>query len=226
MAKAWPGEGRSPGLFQGVESAQGEPEGRFHSLAYLIDGAALERADHRQRVHAAGGVDGITKEAYGPNRKATLQDLPVRLKDKRYRHQPIRRVHLPQGEGKTRPSGLSACADTLVQDAVREVLEAGYEQDFLDGSQGLRPGRKAHGAVRSLKRIVEQGEGRGIVEADIGSFFDRLDRTTWKERLEVRVADGSLLRRIGTGLHGGGLDGEALYEPEWGTVQGSVRSPR
>ena len=225
MANALTLEGMSPGLLKVVERAQGEPEGRFHSLAYLIDVAALERAYHRQRFHAAVGVDGITKEAYGQNLKANLQDLHVRLKDKRYRHPPIRRVHMPKGEGKTRPIGISACEDTLVQDAVREVLEAVYEQDFLDGSHGFRPGRKAHGAVRSLKRIVDQGEVRWIFEADIVSFFDSLDRTTLKERLEVRVADGSLLRRIGTCLHVGVLDGEALYEPELGTVQGSVLSP-
>ncbi len=62
MANALTLEDMSPGLLKIVESAQGEPEGRFHSRAYLIDGAALERAYHRQRVHAAVGVEGITKE--------------------------------------------------------------------------------------------------------------------------------------------------------------------
>ena len=63
--------------------------------------------------------------------EANLQDLYARLKAQRYRHQPIRRVHIPKGQGKTRPIGISAFEDTLVQDAVREVLEAIYEQDFL-----------------------------------------------------------------------------------------------
>ncbi len=114
MANALTLEGMSPGLFKGVGRAQGEPEGRFHSLAYLIDVAALERAYHRQRFHAAVGVDGITKEAYGQNLKANLQDLHVRLKDKRYRHQPIRRVHIPKGEGKTRPIGISIYASYCI----------------------------------------------------------------------------------------------------------------
>jgi len=65
----------------------------------------------------------------------------------------------------------------LVQDAVREVLEAIYEQDFLECSYGFRPGRSAHDAVRTLKRIVDRGEVRWILEADIVSFFDSLDRT-------------------------------------------------
>ena len=120
---------------------------------------------------------------------------------------------------------ISACEDKLVQDAVREVLEALYAQDFRDCSSGFRPGRRAHDAVRILKRIVDGGEVRGIFEADIVSFFDSLDRTELKKMLEVRVADGSLLRRIGKCLHVGVLDGEAVREPELGTVQGSVRSP-
>ena len=87
----------SPGLRKVVDRAQREPEGRFHSLAHLIDIAALERAFHRQRADAAVGVDGITKAQYGQNLAANLQDLHARLKGTRYRHQPIRRVHLPKG---------------------------------------------------------------------------------------------------------------------------------
>jgi len=225
MTSALTLEDMSPGLLKVVERAQREPEGRFHSLAHLIDVAALGRAYHRQRSGAAVGVDGVTKEQYGQNREGNLQDLHARLKDKRYRHQPIRRVHIPKAQGKTRPIGISAFEDKLVQDAVREVLEGIYEQDFLECSYGFRPGRNAHDAVRSLKRIVDRGEVRWIFEADIVSFFDSLDRTELKKMLEVRVADGSLMRLIGKCLHVGVLDGEAFFEPALGTVQGSVLSP-
>jgi RNA-directed DNA polymerase len=171
------------------------------------------------------GVDGVTKEQYGQTLEANLQDLHARLKAQRYRHQPIRRVHIPKAQGKTRPIGVSAFEDKVVQDAVREVLEAIYEQDFLECSYGFRPGRSAHDAVRTLTRSVDQGEVRWIFEADIVSFFDSLDRTEFKKMLEVRVADGSLLRLIGQCLHVGVLDDEAVVEPELGTVQGSVLSP-
>ena len=225
MASALTLETMSPGLLQGVERAQREPEGRFHALAQLIDMPALERAYRRQRADAAVGIDGVTKEQYGQALEVNLQDLHARLKAKRYRHQPIRRVHIPKAQGKTRPIGISAFEDKVVQDAVREVLEAIYEQDFLVCSYGFRPGCSAHGAVRTLEQIVHQGEVRWIFEADIVSFFDSLDRTELKKMLEVRVADGSLLRLIGKCLHVGVLDGEAVLEPELGTVQGSVLSP-
>jgi group II intron reverse transcriptase/maturase len=215
----------SPQLLKVVERAKREPEGRFHSLAHLIDVPALERAYRRMRNDAAAGVDGVDKAAYGEQLQERLHELHARLVQKRYRHQPIRRVHIPKAQGKTRPIGISAFEDKLVQDAVREVLEAVYEQDFLDCSYGFRPGRSAHDAVRRLDHIVHRGEVNWILEADVVSFFDSLDRTELQKMLQIRVADGSLLRLIGKCLHVGILDGAEYREPETGAVQGSVLSP-
>jgi len=215
----------SPQLLKVVERAKREPEGRFNSLAHLIDVPALERAYRRSRKDAAVGVDGVTKEQYGQDLERNLRDLHERMKAKRYRHQPIRRVHIPKGQGKTRPIGVSAFEDKIVQDVIREVLEAIYEQDFLDCSYGFRPKRSPHDAIRALDRIVHRGEVSWILEADIVSFFDSLDRKKLKEMLEVRVADGSLLRLIGKCLHVGVLDGVELSKSEFGTAQGSVLSP-
>ena len=225
MSDASTSGGMSPQLLEVVERARREPEGRFHALAHRIDVPALERAYHRMRKDAAVGVDGVTKEQYGRDLEGNLRDLHARMKAKRYRHQPIRRVHIPKEGGKTRPIGISAFEDKLVQDAVREVLEAIYEQDFLDCSYGFRPGRSAHDAVRTLDRVVHRGKGNWILEADIMSFFDSLDRNELKKMLEVRVADGSLLRLIGKCLHVGVLEGVELSTSATGTVQGSVLSP-
>jgi group II intron reverse transcriptase/maturase len=225
MTDASTSETMSPGLLKVVERARREPEGRFHSLAHLIDVPALERAYGRIRKEAAVGVDGVTKEKYGQELQNKLQDLHERLKSKQYRHQPVRRVHIPKEKGKTRPIGISAFEDRLVQDVVREVLEAVYEQDFLDCSYGFRPGRSAHDALRALDRVVHRGEVNWILEADIVSYFDSLDRTELEKMLQVRVADGSLLRLIGKCLHVGVLDGTEYTEPDTGTVQGSGLSP-
>jgi RNA-directed DNA polymerase len=225
MANASTLENLSPQLLKVVERAQREPEGRFHSLAHLIDVPALERAYRRMRKDAAVGVDGVTKEEYRQDLERNLRDLHERMKAKCYRHQPIRRVHIPKEGGKTRPIGISAFEDKLVQDVVREVLEAIYEQDFLDCSYGFRPKRSPHDAIRTLDRIVHRGEVNWILEADIVSFFDSLDRKKLKEMLGVRVADGSLLRLIGKCLHVGVLDGVELSTSKSGTAQGSVLSP-
>jgi len=146
MSDASTSGGMSPQLLEVVERARREPEGRFHALAHRIDVPALARAYHRMRKDAAVGVDGVTKEQYGQDLERNLRDLHARMKAKRYRHQPIRRVHIPKAQGKTRPIGISAFEDKLVQDAVREVLEAIYEQDFLCGQDNATSGRHGFGA--------------------------------------------------------------------------------
>jgi RNA-directed DNA polymerase len=162
----------STGLRKVAERAKREPAARFHSLAHLIDEELLAGMYQRLRGKAAVGVDGITKEQYGRDLQNSLRDLHERLRTKRYRHQPIRRVHISkEKKGQTRPIGISTTEDKVVQNALREVLETIYEQDFLDCSYGFRPGRSAHDAVRALTRAVDEGEANWILEFDVVSFF-------------------------------------------------------
>lgn len=79
--------------------------------------------------------------------------------------------------------------------------------------------------MRTLDQIVHQGKVNRILEADIVSFFDSLDRDKPKETFEVRVADASLLLLIGECLQADLLQGVELSTPESGTAQGSVLSP-
>ncbi len=215
----------STGLARVMESARRDPQRKMLSLAHHIDQEALERALNRIRKNAAVGVDGITKEEYGQNLAQNLADLHGRMKTMRYRHQPIRRIHIPKGPGKTRPIGVSATEDKIVQGALRELLEAVYEQDFLDCSYGFRPGRSAHDAVKSLNRSIRYGEANWILEADIASFFDSVDRPMLQEMLQERIDDKSLLRLVGKCLRVGVLDGAEFSTPEEGTAQGSILSP-
>ena len=215
----------SPELLKVAERAKREPGARFHSLAHLIDVAALRRAYDRVRKNAAVGVDGITKEQYGQGLEARLADLHDRLKTKRYRHQPIRRVHIPKDNGKTRPIGISTIEDKIVQDSIREVLQAVYEQDFHEHSFGFRPGRRAHDALRVIDRAAIRGHANWILEADIVSFFDSVDRRQLIEMIDQRVPDGSLQQLIGKCLNVGVLDGESFSSSDEGTTQGSILSP-
>lgn len=216
----------SPELLKIAERARCEPEARFHSLAHLMDVAALRRAYHRQKKYAAVGVDNVTKEEYGQKLESNLKDLHERLKTKRYRHQPILRVHIPKEQGKkTRPIGISAFEDKVVQEALRAVIGAVYEQYFLDCSFGFRPGRSAHDAIRALNRIVYRGEVNWILEADIKSFFDSVDRPMLQKMIQKRIPDGSIKRLVGKCLHVGILDGVEFTRPDKGTAQGSVLSP-
>ena len=215
----------SPGLLKVVERAKREPEGQLRSLAQLIDVQALERAFHRLRADAAVGVDGVSKEQYGLGLQTKLEDLHQKMKAMQWKHQPILRRHVPKEPGGSRPIGISATEDKVVQGALTEVLGAIYEQDFLPCSHGFRPGRSAHGAIRVLDKAIHRGEISWIYEADIKSFFDSVNRKTLEELLQIRVADASLMRLIGKCLHVGVLDGEQFSRPDEGTPQGSVISP-
>lgn len=215
----------SPGLLKVAERAKREPAGKFHSLAHLIDMEALRRAYRRLRSGAAVGVDGITKEQYGQDLDNKLQDLLMRLKTMTYRHQPLRRVHVPKEGGGKRPIGISTVEDKIVQLAIKEVLEAVYEQDFVECSYGFRPERGAHEAVRKLNEAVHGGEVNYILEMDIASFFDSVVRSLLMAMLKERVPDGSLLRLVGKCLHVGILEKGEYSEPDRGTAQGSGLSP-
>ncbi len=215
----------SPGLLRVMERARRNPQERQFSLAYLIDKDALRRAYGRLRGIAAVGVDGVTKEEYGKDLEANLQDLHERLKKMKYRHQPILRVHIPKDRDRTRPIGISTTEDKIVQGALREILDAIFEQAFLECSHGFRPRRKPHDALKALNQAVRRGEANVILEADIVSFFDSIDRPKLLEMLQERIADKSFIRLITKCLHVGVLDGETFSKPEEGTAQGSIMSP-
>mgnify|MGYP003381878458 CR=1 FL=1 len=186
---------------------------------------ALKRSFSRIRPGAAVGVDGVSKTDYEKDLEGNLQRLHLKLRTGRYSHQPIRRVHIKKENGKMRPIGVSTVEDKIVQGALREALEAVYEQDFLNCSYGFRPRRSAHDAIRVLDHVLSDGSGNWVLEIDIKSYFDSLDRKWLKKMLQVRVPDGSIQRLVGKCLKVGILDGEQFSWSEEGTTQGSSLSP-
>ena len=218
-------EKMSPKFLKVMEVAKRDPKARLYSLAHLIDEEALKRAYGRIRKDAAVGVDGVTKDEYGRELEERVRDLHDRLRTYKYRHRPIRRVRIPKGKGKTRPIGISAMEDKVVQGAIAEVLQLAYEPVFADWSYGFRPGRGAHDALRALNRELHGGEINWVLGADIQSYFDSINRKMLLEQLRARINDKSLLRLIGKCMHVGILEGEEYSESEEGTVQGSILSP-
>lgn len=212
-------------LMKVAERARRDPEARFDAIAYLIDEYALTRAYEKLRKGAAVGVDGVKKEQYGEQLGQNIRNLHGKLRTKRWRHQPIRRAHIPKGKGRTRPIGVSCIEDKIVQNAVGELLEVVYEPLFSASSYGFRPGRSAHEAVQALNQAAYEGRLNWVLEADIQAYFDSIDRKMLMEMIRNRVADGSLIRLIGKCLHVGILEGAEYSEPEEGTVQGSTLSP-
>jgi RNA-directed DNA polymerase len=225
MSDAETSNGVLPKLLKVAERAKREPEARMLALAHHVDEELMAAAYRRIRKDAAVGVDGVAKEQYGEHLEDNLRGLHTRMREGRYRHQPIRRVHIPKAPGKTRPIGISTIEDKIVQNALTMVLEVLYEPVFLDCSYGFRPGRSAHDALRTVNAACMRGEVNWVLEADIESFFDSIDRKKLMEMLRQRANDESFLRLVGKCLHVGVLDGEEYTEPDVGTAQGSALSP-
>ena len=197
------------------------------TLAHHIDIEWFREAYQRTRKDGATGVDGQTAQEYAARLDENLADLLNRAKSgDGYRAPPVRRVHIPKGDGqKTRPIGIPTFEDKVLQRAVVMVLEAVYEQEFYACSYGFRPGRSAHQALQTLWEQAMKMGGGWVLEADIESFFDSVDHTKLREILHRRVRDGVLLRLIGKWLKAGVLEAGNVHHPEAGTPQGGVISP-
>jgi group II intron reverse transcriptase/maturase len=197
------------------------------SLSHHIDVAWLREAYELVRKDGAPGVDGQTAAEYASNLEGNLRSLLDRAKSgDHYRAPPVRRVHIPKGDGsKTRPIGIPTFEDKVLQKAVVMVMEPVYEQMFLPCSYGFRPGRNAHQALKALDGALMEMGGGVVLEADIEAFFDSVDRKLLLEVVRKRVRDGVLLRLISKWLHAGVSENGRVYDPETGTPQGGVISP-
>jgi len=202
------------------------PDRPLTTLAHHIDVDWLREAYRRTRKDGARGIDGQSAEQYAERLDENLQALLDRVKSGTYRAPPVRRVHIPKGDGsQTRPIGIPTFEDKVLQRAVAMVLEAIYEESFHDFSYGFRPRRSAHQACEALQNASVRMAGGWVLEVDIRKFFDTLDHGRLREILSRRVRDGVLLRLIGKWLNAGVMEGLVLSHPEAGTPQGGVISP-
>lgn len=196
------------------------------TLAHHIDADWLREAYRRTRKDGARGVDGKSAEEYEEHLEENLRSLLDRVKSGAYRAPPVRRVHIPKGDGsETRPIGIPTFEDKVLQRAVAMLLEALYEQEFHDFSYGFRPRRSAHDACEALQNATVKMAGGWVLEVDIKKFFDTLNHEHLRAILGQRVRDGAILRLIGKWLNAGVMEGLQLSHPEAGTPQGGVISP-
>lgn len=205
--------------------AKSAPDMAFTTLAHHIDVEWLREAYRRTRKDGARGVDGQSGEEYAANLEVNLASLLDRAKTGTYRAPAVRRVHIPKARGGTRPLGIPTFEDKVLQRAVAMVLEAVYEQDFLDCSYGFRPQRSAHQALDALHDATRRMGGGWVIELDIQKYFDSIDHERLREVLHRRVRDGVILRLLGKWLKAGVMEDGTLTQSGAGTPQGGVISP-
>ena len=205
--------------------ASREPEYQFTCLAHLLNEGFLGGCYRSLGRNKASGIDEVSWEEYGRELEGNLKGLVERLKAKRYRPQPARRVYIPKDEKTIRPLGIPAQEDKVVQKGVSRILEAIYETDFKDCSHGFRPNRGCHTAIKVVSEILMKRPINHVVEADIKGYFDNVSHAWMMEFLGKRIKDPSLLRIIGRFLKAGYKDSELLVRTEKGTPQGGNLSP-
>lgn len=208
-----------------AELARQMPTAALTSLSHRIDMDFLREAYRRTRKDGAVGVDGQTAEEYAMNLDANLASLLDRFKSGTYRAPPVRRVYIPKDKQRLRPIGIPCFEDKVLQRAAAMVLDAVYEQDFLDCSFGFRPGRSQHQALTALREGIMSMKGGWLVELDIQSFFDALDFRHLRAFLDQRVRDGVLRRTIDKWLNAGVMEDGSVHRPSSGSPQGGVVSP-
>ena len=205
-------------------SAQ-NPNMVFTSIAHMINVELLRECHNKMDGDKAVGIDGVTKEEYGEKLEENLVELVRRLKNKSYKPQPARRVEIPKGNGKTRPLSIYCYEDKLVQEALRQVLEAVFEPMFYNEMMGFRPGRSCHMALRLLNTMIEKNNTNYILDADIKGFFDHLDHGMIVKFVESRIKDPNVVRLVRRLLKAGIIKDHVYEESEEGAGQGSVCSP-
>lgn len=205
--------------------ARNDVKTQFTSLAHVITPEFLKETWQMMNRKGASGVDGETTQAFESQLEERVYNIWESMKRKQYKAPPVRRVEIPKGNGKTRPLGIPTVEDRLVQRAVARILDAIFEQDFLDFSYGFRPGRNPHQAIKALRNTIVTKKVRHVFEADIRGYFNHINHQWLMRMLKQRIADPVILSLIGKWLKAGVMQNGVVTRNEEGTPQGGPISP-
>jgi group II intron reverse transcriptase/maturase len=223
QAQDW--ESVSQALARIRQAAKLRKKERFTSLLHHVGVDLLRLSFFALKKDAAPGVDGLAWRDYETNLEGNLEDLHDRVHRGAYRALASRRQYIPKADGRQRPIAICALEDKIVQRATAVVLNAIYEEDFLGFSYGFRPKRSQHDALDALMVGITATKVNWILEVDIRSFFDEVNRDWLGRFLEHRIADPRILRLIQKWLKAGILENGVVIDSEKGTGQGLVISP-
>src|SRR4030088_2434148 len=223
------GEARSAGA-EGTEARAAKTEVESRAAVGPSMEAIVERDNLRKalaqvkRNKGAPGIDGMSVYDLAPYLKEHWPAIRAQLLDGTYQPQPVRRVEIPKASGGPRPLGIPTVLDRLIQQAVMQVLQAGWDGNFSEASFGFRPGRSAHQAVQRAQELIASGHDH-VVDIDLEKFFDRVNHDILMGLVAKRVADKRILKLIRGFLTAGVLADGFDRPTEEGTPQGGPLSP-
>lgn len=197
---------------------------KFERLYRILFNEELFYAAY-QKIASNGGstTKGSDGRSIDEMSLARIETLIASLKDESYQPHPSRRVHIPKKNGKTRPLGIPAFEDKLVQEVVRMILEAIYEGHFETTSHGFRPKRSCHTALLHIQKTFNGA--KWFIEGDIKGFFDNIDHDVLVGILRERISDDRFIRLIRKFLKAGYVEDWTFHNTYSGTPQGGIVSP-
>lgn len=177
-----------------------------------------------KKNQGSGGIDGVSIDMFEKNIDMNLKEMQRLLQQDRYKPDPVRRHYIEKENGKLRPLGIPTIRDRVCQQAVRQIIEPIFEQDFYYYSFGFRPGYSAHQAIQTIRRAKRGGYDH-VVDLDIMSFFDEIPHDMLMKKVRERITDGKVLTLIRGWLSAGVMEDGQFHETVVGSPQGGVISP-
>jgi RNA-directed DNA polymerase len=203
-----------------------KPKRRYYSLIDKV--YQMENLNEAwlsvKKNQGSGGIDGVSIAMFEKNIGINLKEIQRLLQQDRYKPDPVKRHFIEKENGKLRPLGIPTIRDRVCQQAVRQIIEPIFEQDFYYYSFGFRPGYSAHQAITTIRR-AKRGGYDYVVDLDIMSFFDEIPHEMLMEKVRERITDGKVLTLIRGWLTAGVMEDGQFHETVVGSPQGGVISP-
>ena len=199
---------------------------KFTALAHLLNTEYLMECYKELKKRKAPGIDGKYVESYTEKEiKQEIEETITKMKAKKYKPKPVRRVYIAKANGKQRPLGIPSVIDKVVQQGIKKIVEAIYEPHFMEFSYGFRPNRGCHQALKAVYKMVMTKPVNWIIDVDIKGFFDNVDHKWLIECLNQKIADPNFRSIIIKFLKAGVMEEGKYIKSEQGTPQGGILSP-
>lgn len=201
------------------------PSCKINNLMYLLSEDFLAVCFRELKKNASPGVDGKTWDDLLADINSHLSRMVDWLKCGQYWPQPVRRVYIPKDDNSSRPLGIPAIGDKILQLAMTKILQSIFEANFLPMSYGYRPHRGAHQALKDLNDCLFREPVSTVIDADIKGFFDNVNHERLMDSLRTRISDNKFLKLVDRFLKAGIIEDKCYFKTEKGTPQGGILSP-